>query len=83
MRLTDGQHALRPIHVLVFSIAIGPVFPAFAVGYYEWTDDAGVIHLTDDPAKIPARSGRSAQSQRSAGVVAGVSALEEMRPVPR
>lgn len=55
MRLLDGQHALRSIRALVFSIAIGPVFPAFAVVYYEWTDDAGVVHLTDDPAKIPAR----------------------------
>ncbi|MEW6682662.1 MAG: DUF4124 domain-containing protein [Nitrospirota bacterium] len=45
----------RSISAVVFSIAIGPAVPAFAVVFYEWTDDAGVIHLTDDVSKVPSR----------------------------
>lgn len=55
MRLINGRHLLRSIGMLVFSMAIGPAVLAFAVVYYEWTDDAGVIHLTDDVSKIPSK----------------------------
>ncbi len=55
MRRIDSQLARRSIRALVFSIAIGPVFPVVAAVYYEWTDDAGVVHLTDNLAELPLR----------------------------
>lgn len=41
------------ISFLVLTIAsLSPAF-SFAKEYYIWTDDAGTVHVTDDPAKAP------------------------------
>lgn len=46
---------------LVFLVLLLIAAPFAHAAFYQWTDTRGVIHLTDDPRKIPKRYQKSAR----------------------
>lgn len=50
-----------PLVLLVLLVLLFAAAPFAHAAFYQWTDTRGVIHLTDDPRKIPKRYQKSAR----------------------
>ncbi|MBN2397847.1 MAG: DUF4124 domain-containing protein [Deltaproteobacteria bacterium] len=55
-RVTDAWKGIRYLYVIlvVTILCVLFSFPARAGDVYLWTDEEGVVHITDDPRRLPA-----------------------------